>query len=88
MPNKSLLSLKKSTYFTAITFLVLIPLHAYTSKNQKHLLFPVKLANQYLYLLMGSTTFSIFKGTTIDLLHLGVIKILFWRRCRGAQHYW
>jgi drug/metabolite transporter superfamily protein YnfA len=19
---------------------------------------------------------------------LGVIKILFWRRCRGAQHYW
>ena len=42
------------------------------------------LSNQYLQLLVGSTTFSYLKGTTIDLLHLGVIKILFWRRCRGA----
>jgi hypothetical protein len=53
-------------------------LHAYTPKTQKHilLLFHVKLANQYLQLLVGSTTFSILKGTTIDLLHLGVITIV------------
>jgi hypothetical protein len=50
-------------------------LHAYTSKTPKHLLllFSVKLVNQYLQLLMGLTTFSLSKGTTIDLLHLGVI---------------
>jgi hypothetical protein len=56
-------------------------------KTQKHhllLLFTVKLANQYLQLLMGLTTFSILKGTTIEFLHLGVIKILFWCCCQGA----
>jgi hypothetical protein len=66
---------EKSIYFIAITFSVLISLHAYTPKTQKHLLllFPVKFANQYLQLLMGSTTFSVSKGTTVDLIHLRVI---------------
>jgi hypothetical protein len=66
---------EKSIYFIAIIFSVLFPLHNYTPKTPKHIyfLFHVKLANKYLQLLMGSTTFSILKGTTIDLLHLGVI---------------
>ena len=51
-------------------------------------LFPARFTNQYLQLLVGSTTFSYLKGTTIDLLHLGVIKILFRRHCRGASCYW
>jgi hypothetical protein len=37
---------------------------------------------------MGSITFYILKGTTIDFFHLGVIEILFWRPCRGAQRSW
>jgi hypothetical protein len=66
---------EKSIYFIAIIFSILFPLHNYTPKTQKHfyLLFHVKIANKYLQLLVGSTTFSILKGTTINLLHLGVI---------------
>jgi hypothetical protein len=69
---------EKSISFIAITFSVLISLHAYTIKTQKHLylLYPDKFANQYLQLLVGLTTFSILKGTKINLLHLGVINVM------------
>jgi hypothetical protein len=71
---------ENSIYFIRITFLVFISLHAYTQKTPLLLLllllFPIKLANQYLQLLVGLTTFSIMKVTTTDLLHLGVIRPL------------
>jgi hypothetical protein len=44
-----------------------------SKNNCFNIIFHVKLANQYLQLLVGSTTFSILKGTTIDLHHLEVI---------------
>jgi hypothetical protein len=66
---------EKSIYITAILLSVFIFLQPYTqkAKNTFLQLFPVKLANQYLQLLVGLSTFSISKGNTIDLLHLGVI---------------
>jgi hypothetical protein len=66
---------EKSIYFIAITFSVLFHLHLYTTKTQKHiyLLFPVKLANQYPSSSWVWQHFIYLKGTTIDLLHLGVI---------------
>jgi hypothetical protein len=66
---------KKSIYIIAILLPVFVSLHSYTQKPQNTfiIIFLVKLASQYLHLLVGSTTFSILKGTTIDLLHLGVI---------------
>jgi hypothetical protein len=66
---------EKRIYISAILLLVFIFLHAYTQKpkNLFYIIFPVKLANQYLQLLTCSTTFSLLKGTATDLLHLGVI---------------
>jgi hypothetical protein len=68
---------KKSIYIIAILFLVFISLHGCIQKSKNTfiviIILHVKLANQYLQLLVGLTTFSISKDTTIDLLHLGVI---------------
>jgi hypothetical protein len=83
---------EKSIYIIANLLSVFISLHAYT---QKHLYyyFPVKLANQYLQLLVDSTTFYILKDATIDLLHLGVItqREWVWRWlawCRVGAWWW
>jgi hypothetical protein len=66
---------EKSIYITTILLSAFTFLHVYTQNPKTPILyyFPIKLANQYLQLLMGLTTFSILKGTVIDLLHLGVI---------------
>jgi hypothetical protein len=54
---------QKSIFFIAIIFSVLFPLDDYTPKTQKqfYLLFPIKLANQYLHLLVGSQPFLYWK---------------------------
>jgi hypothetical protein len=70
---------EKSIYITAILLSAFTFLHAYIQKPKNtfyNIIFPIKLANQYLQLLVGSTTFSISKGTTMDLLHLGVISVV------------
>jgi hypothetical protein len=66
---------EKSIYFIAIIFSILFHLHLYTTKTQKHfyLSFPAKLANQYPSNTWVWQPFIYLKGTTIDLLHLGVI---------------
>jgi hypothetical protein len=68
--------LKRAFTFLQTLLSVIYLLAHLNQKTQKQLLniiFLIKLANQYLQLLVGSTTFSILKGTTIDLLHLGVM---------------
>jgi hypothetical protein len=67
---------EKSIYISAkFTFSIyfLARLYQKPKNTSFYIIFLVKLANQYLQLLMGSTTFSLSKGTTIDLLHSGVI---------------
>jgi hypothetical protein len=53
--------MKKNIYLIAIAFSVFISLHVYTQKPKNIFIFSVKLANQYLQLLVGLTTFSILK---------------------------
>ena len=69
---------EKSIYILAIYFLQFTFLQTINPKKYKtaasFIGLLVKLANQCLQLLVGSITFSILKGTTIDLLHLGVIR--------------
>ena len=83
----TLLALLLAFYFTCY-------LHSwklYTRKYQKHLqlllLTSVILVNQFLSSSWVRYSYLL-KGTIIDPLHLWVIKILFWRRCRGAQRFW
>jgi hypothetical protein len=67
---------EKSIYIsTNFTFSIYFPgrLYQKPKKNCFYIIFQVKLTNLYLQLLVGSTTFSISKGTKIDLLHLEVI---------------
>jgi hypothetical protein len=66
---------EKSVHITAILLSVFTFLHTYTQKPKTpfYIIFPDNLTNQYLQLLVSLITFSISKGTTIDLLHLGVI---------------
>ena len=86
------LFLKGTFNYSCTLLLVLYFFLQHYTQNTKtfatFIVFPARFTNQYLQLLVGSKTFSYLKGTTIDLLHLGVIKILFWRRCRGALRYW
>src|SRR4051812_15952013 len=86
------LCLKRAFYYYCILLSVFYFSCNITHQNTKtfatFIIFPTRFTRQYLQLLVGSKTFSYLKGTTIDLLHLGVIKILFWRRCRGESRYW
>jgi hypothetical protein len=70
-------SLIASIYLVAIYFPHFIFIANYIPKNIKtvNLLFLLScyFANQDLQLLVGSTTFFLLRGTTIDLLHLGAI---------------
>jgi hypothetical protein len=81
---------KEHLHLRKLYFLLFTYLHTLTKKSKTiaiSIIFPLKLANQYLQLLEGSTTFSILKGTTIDLLYLEVISHLF-TICRLCMWRW
>ena len=77
-----------------VTFITCYPLEITLSQNYLLSIISVlaentllKTAYHFLLLLVGFTLLLI-KRTTIDPLHLWVIKTLFWHRCRGVKRLW